>query len=472
MQPYEVISLLEGTSSKTEKEAIVTRAFHDGCYDFFRGAQLAYDKRVTFGTKTVPDHKTLPVIDTSLTFDDFMVLSDMLSKRHVTGGDATTAMEVTAEHCDEQMWEGFFKRVLMKDLRCGVTESTINKALNAIAKTDKSATEYLVPVFTCQLAHPREKYPNLMTGVKTLDLKLDGIRILAECNIDINEVTLMTRNGLIKENFPHINKLLEERLLPKLTRSVMVDGEMTAKDFTAIMSQLNRKSDVKTDDMNFAVFDCIPLEDFVAGKCPLPQRERDKATQWVVRTVNDEHIFYIEKEEVDLDTPEGQARLEEFHEHATLAGFEGTMVKDPEAPYVTKRSNAWLKIKPMVTVDLQILELELGTAGKKYENCTGRIHCAGYDGEQDKFIVVSPGEGTDGSMTDADRIDFWNRREELKGLTVEIIGHEVSQNKDGTYSIRHPRLVGFRPDKDGTDEYRASRSMIKSNLGIDLPERG
>ena len=54
MQAYEVISLLEGTSSKTEKEAIVTRAFHAGSFEFFRGAQLAYDKKVTFGTKTRP----------------------------------------------------------------------------------------------------------------------------------------------------------------------------------------------------------------------------------------------------------------------------------------------------------------------------------------------------------------------------------------------------------------------------------
>lgn len=470
MQPYEVISLLEGTSSKTGKEAIVTQAFHDGCFEFFLGAQLAYDKRVTFGTKTVPDHKTLPVIDTSLTFADFIVLSDMLRKRHVTGGDATTAMEVTAEHCDAQMWEGFYKRVLMKDLRCGITDSTINKALKAIAKTDKTAEQYLVPVHTCQLAHPCEKYASKMTGEWTLDLKLDGVRINAECDIDEKTVTLMSRNGLIKENFPHINKLLEERLLPKLTRSVMVDGEMTAKDFKAIMSQLNRKTGVDTGDMNFAIFDCIPLDDFRAGKCALPQKERDKATQWAVRTIADDHIYYIEKETVDLDTPEGIARVDEFHEQATLAGFEGTMIKDPNAPYVTKRSPAWLKKKPWVTVDLQVLECKLGDAGKKYENTLGRIDCAGLDAEQGKFIRVDVGEGTKGSMPDRVRDLLWSIRHLLVGLTVEILAHEISKDKDGNYSLRHARLVTFRSDKDGTKEHRRSIALIKANLGIDVPE--
>lgn len=469
MQAYEVIARLEGTSSKIEKEAIVTEAFEAGCYDFFRGAQLAYDKKVTFGTKTVPDHKTLPVIDTSLTWDDFTILTDMLRKRHVTGGDATTAMEVTAEHCDEQMWEGFYKRVLMKDLRCGVTESTINKALTALVKAgNKEAEKFLVPVFSCQLAHPRDKFEKLMKGKKLIDLKLDGARILAVCDKENGTVTLHTRNGLVKENFPHIEKLLVDRLIPKLTRSVVLDGEMVAKTFKALMEQLNRKSNVDTSDINYAIFDCIPLDAFLAGKCNITQVERDKAAQWAVRTVNDDHVYHIEKEMIDLDTPEGVARLEEFHRNATLAGFEGTMVKDPEAPYVTKRSNAWLKIKPMVTVDLQILELELGTPGKKYENCTGRIHCAGYDAASGKFIRVSPGEGTDGSMTDQDRIDFWNRREELRGLTVEIIGHEISQDENGVYSIRHPRLVCFRPDKDGTEDYDKSVEMIKTELGIDL----
>lgn len=469
MEAYEVISQLEAHSGKLEKEAIVTQAFYDGSFDFFRGAQLAYDAKVTFGTKTVPDHKTLPVTDTSLTFDDFMVLADMLSTRYVTGGDATTAMAVTAEHCDEQMWEGFYKRVLMKDFRCGVTQSTINKALKAIAKTNATASDFLIPVHTCQLAYDCEKKPKFMVGTRTLDLKLDGARINAECDIDIGEVTLKSRNGLIKENFPHIVKLLEERLLPKLTRSVMIDGEMTAKDFKTLMSQMHRKSGAVTGDMKFAIFDCVPLDAFREGKCDLPQEERDKATNWAARTINDPLVYMIEKEYVNLDTQEGLDRVEEFHEQAMLAGHEGTMIKDPKAPYITKRSPAWLKKKPWVTVDLQIIEVLAGDADKKYANTLGRIRCAGYDHEQKQFIEVNVGEGTQGSMTDVVRDLLWAMRDSLSGLTVELLAHEVTKDKDDNYSLRHVRLVNFRSDKDGTDEYAESIAMVKDKLGIDLP---
>lgn len=470
MKAYEVIALLEGTSSKTEKEAIVAQAYEAGCTEFFLGAQLAYDKQVTFGTKTVSKFADIPATpDSSLQWDDFNVLTDMLKTRQVTGGDAHTAIEVTAEHCSEQMWDGWYRRILLKDLRCGATESTINKALKAIAKAgDKDAEKYLVPVFTCQLAHPREKYEKLMKGKKLIDLKLDGARLLALCYKDEDKVILCSRNGLVNENFPQITELLRKNLLPKLTRNVVVDGEMVLKGFNDLMSQFNRKTNVNTKDAHYAIFDVIWMDDFVAGNSPVTQTNRDKSAQWVCRTVGDARIYHIKKELIDLDTPEGVARLEEFHEDATLAGFEGTMVKDPEAPYVTKRSTAWIKIKPHVTVDLQIIECKLGDADKKFANTLGRIHCAGYDHASKKFIQIDVGEGTKGSLTDQKRDELWATRDKLVGLTVEILGHEISKDKDGQYSIRHARLVAFRPDKDGTEEYDESVEMIKTELGIDL----
>ena len=345
MQPYEVISLLEGTSSKTEKEAIVASAYKAGCLEFFLGAQLAYSKMVTFGTKDVPFFKDITTTTDTLRWNDFNILADMLRTRQVTGGDATTAMIVTAEHCNEQMWDGWYRRILLKDFRCGITEGTVNKALKSIVKAgDKDAEKYMVPVFTCQLAHPRDKYEKLMTGDKFVDIKLDGARILALCDKDKGTVTLCTRNGLIKENFTEIEELLRTQLLPKLTRSAVLDGEMVSKTFKALMSQLNRQTDVDTSDAKFAVFDFVWMDDFEKGVSKVTQTERDKAVAWACRTINDDRIYHIEKRIINLDTPEGLAELDEFHARVTAAGFEGTMVKDPDAHHVTKRSPAWLKI--------------------------------------------------------------------------------------------------------------------------------
>ena len=50
------------------------------------------------------------------------------------------------------------RRVLIKDLRCGVSEKTINKV---VGKSD-----WRIPVFTCQLAQDSEGHPGKMRGRK------------------------------------------------------------------------------------------------------------------------------------------------------------------------------------------------------------------------------------------------------------------------------------------------------------------
>lgn len=475
MHAYEVISLLEGTSSKTGKEVIVLQAYEAGCFEFFLGAQLAYSKFVTFGVgeQHIPYFKdiTRDASARALLWIDFKCVADMLRSRTVTGGDATTAITVAAEHCTEELWDGWYRRVLVKDFKAGLTEGTINKVLKALVKAgDTNAEQFMVEVFTCQLAQPREKFEKKMVGNKLIDLKLDGARVLAVCDKDTNTVTLCSRNGLVKTNFPEIERLILDKLMPNLTRSVVLDGEMVSRDYKSLMQQFNRRTNVNTTGIKFAVFDFIWLDDFRAGKSAVIQSERDKAVGWACRTIGDDRLYHIKKTLINLDTPEGMAELEEFNAKATAAGFEGTMVKDPNAPYVTKRSAAWIKIKPMVTVDVQIVDCELGEQDGKYKDCLGRIHCAGLDEESGKFIQVSPGAGTHGSMTDPDRITLWERhlKGELKGLTIEVIGHEITQDKDGNYSVRHPRMVCFRPDKDGTAEYDKSIALIESKMDITL----
>ena len=445
MQAFEVVAELEATSSKTEKEAIVVRAYEAGCTEFFEGARLAYDVLVTFGIKQVPAWEDCD--DPDATWSGFETVAGALRNRSLSGSAAKTTLEAFAASCTEEQWDGWYRRVLMKDLKAGITESTINKALKKAAKKDKTALRLLVPTFTCQLAFDREKYPKLMSGDKLVDIKMDGVRILAVCDVHNNKVTLHTRNGRVKENFPHIQELLKTKLIPHLPYSIVIDGEMTARSFMELMKQLNRQTDVDTKDFKFAIFDAIPLEDFQKGRCDDPQYKRDDACAAIAEAIDDEHVFHIVKTKMNLDTPEGMEELENFHIKVMAAGYEGTMVKDPNAPYESKRSNAWLKMKPFVNVDLKVVDMLLGDAGKKYENCLGRFVCEGVDEASGLFIKVNPGEGRDGSLTDADRVDFWARRNEIIGKTVEVFGHEISKDKHGNYSIRHPRFVCFRDDK-------------------------
>jgi hypothetical protein len=72
---------------------------------------------------------------------------------------------------DSDEWNNLARRVMIKDLRCGISEKTLNKVLGK--------TEYKIPVFTCQLAQDSTDQPKKLKGIKRLEVKLDGVRVLA-----------------------------------------------------------------------------------------------------------------------------------------------------------------------------------------------------------------------------------------------------------------------------------------------------
>jgi DNA ligase-1 len=57
-----------------------------------------------------------------------------------------------------------------------------------------------------------------------------------------------------------------------------------------------------------------------------------------------------------------------------------------------------------------------------------------------KLITVNVGSG----FSDDNRIEFWNSRNSVIGNIVEVRADAVTQNQDGTYSLRFPRFKGFR----------------------------
>jgi len=122
-------------------------------------------------------------------------------------------------------------------------------------------------------------------------------------------------------------------------------------------------------------------------------------------------------------------------------GYEGIMIKDPDAKYECKRSTSWLKQKPFIEVSLEVKHVEEGT-GRNISKL-GAFVCEGVD--DGKQIAVNVGSG----FTDSDRDDFWNSRDSIIGQIVEVRADAVTQNQDGTYSLRFPRFLRFRGFKAG-----------------------
>ena len=115
------------------------------------------------------------------------------------------------------------------------------------------------------------------------------------------------------------------------------------------------------------------------------------------------------------------------------------MLKYPDAPYECKRGQNWLKFKPKITVDLEIVGFEAGDAGKKNEHRLGRLLCSGID--DGKQIDVAVG----GGFSEEQRQEIWNNQDQLLGQIVEVEGDAITKSNDSdTYAIRFPQFIRFR----------------------------
>ena len=119
-------------------------------------------------------------------------------------------------------------------------------------------------------------------------------------------------------------------------------------------------------------------------------------------------------------------------------GYEGVMIKDRFGVYECKRSTQWLKWKPVITVDLTVIGVEEGTG--RNVGKLGAFICEGDD--QGKKIHVNVGSG----LTDKNREEFWENRDNLIGQVVEIKADAITQTQDTNdiYSLRFPRFERFR----------------------------
>jgi len=424
-QPQNIIAKLEADNSRLAKEALLLEAMDEGLPEFFEGLTMALDPLVTFGVKQVPERSDV-LTGQGLAWPVFKELAEKLQNRELTGHAARDAIELAMSVATTEQWNGWYRRILIKDLRCGVSEKTVNKVAPGT-----------VPVFTCALAHDSAKHEKKMVGQKQIEIKLDGVRVITV--IQGNKVEMFSRNGKQFHNFGHIIAEIEQVIAKKpVPYDLVLDGEVMSANFQDLMKQVHRKENVEANDAVLHLFDIVPLENFQQGVWDKPQHVRSQyVSVWVEQNKDVlEHVQALDWEDVDLDTPEGQTRFTELNKAAVDGGYEGVMIKDPDAPYECKRTHAWLKAKPFIEVTLEVKEIEEGTG--RNEGRLGAFVCEGVD--DDRQITVNVGSG----FTDANRDDFWNSRNSIIGNLVEVRADAITQNQDGTYSLRFPRFKTFR----------------------------
>ena len=260
--------------------------------------------------------------------------------------------------------------------------------------------------FKCMLAKPLDErklsFPCLVSP------KLDGIRA------QYYKGEFYTRNKKVIKGLSHLKAILAD-----LQEEYHLDGELLIPGLPFQKSSGRIRSFAETPDAVFHVFDLPYME--------RPQEARLSSLSRVLSSITSSHVKLVTHIRVNQVLDISMAYTE-YRE----AGYEGAMVKQLHGMYSGKRSDAWMKMKEIETYDVQCIGFFEGQ-GRLTGSLGGLI--VELDGVQ-----VRVG----GGFSDFERDEIWRNQETYLDCVCEIVGQELTPGG----SLRHPRFITWRPDKE------------------------
>ena len=372
---------------------------------------------------------------------------NQLTSREYTGNAAIDHLQKILSLVTEENAE-VIKRVVTKDLKCGVSIATVNKIFGK--DFIKTYPCMLASAFN-QKAFEAIKYPALV------QTKMDGMR----ANIIIDSegvVDVRSRNGKQIALSGHFDEFVKNVFYKSPTlanldtfHGAVLDGELLVLDENDLYI-LDRKTGngilnkavketitpEETKRVRFVCWDMIPLEDFKEGLCKIPYFDRlDVLRERMdgVYNAQENHLISI----LQTETVGDYADCEEIFNEALEAGEEGVIVKNGDSPWEDKRSKYQVKMKAELEADLLVEGVVEGTG--KYAGQVGSLVCTTKDGN----LRVNVGSGLSDEQRKKDP-------DEYIGKIVSVKYNEKIKDKNSDYwSLFLPIFQELRLDKTVAD---------------------
>lgn len=242
----------------------------------------------------------------------------------------------------------------------------------------------------------------------------DGERLLSRTGKEFNAPAWWLE--AFRDAYERVGTLDGELIhVGQLEQDADEDGELEAT-FNDLVSIVRKKEPVDDEWENviYAVFDTVRDDD-------MPYSERYELL-WGLNNV--EGLFVIPIEGI---MEEGEVPMEEgWLLEARARGWEGVMLRNPDAPYEHKRTRNLLKVKPLADEEFVVLNVVAGTG--KHEGRMGALIVRRFVNAGEVFKV-----GT--GFTD-------EQREQLDwiGKTITVEYFELTPRG----VPRHPRFKGVR----------------------------
>jgi len=284
-----------------------------------------------------------------------------------------------------------------------------------------------------------------------VDVKLDGIRI--QVHRDGDDVRIATRSlDDITDRLPEVVAIVRALLADRL----VLDGEVIALDDDGRPRPFQETASRTAQDVGVVVtpyfFDLLHLDD--RDLLDAPGTERQAALSALVP---DTHL-------VPRLVTDDVAAAEEFTRRALADGHEGVVVKNLAAAYAAgRRGSAWVKVKPVHTLDLVVLAVEWGSGRR--QGWLSNIHLGARDPGSGGFVMLGK---TFKGMTD--EMLAW-QTERFTGLATSPVDHssyvvhvrpeqvveialdglQRSSRYPGGIALRFARVVRYRDDKSAAE---------------------
>jgi len=291
-----------------------------------------------------------------------------------------------------------------------------------------------------------------------VDAKLDGIRIQVHRRGD--EVLVATRS---LEDITHRLPEVVAAVRALSAAALVLDGEALALDasgrprpFQETAARTASAADGITAVTPY-FFDVLHLDG--RDLLDLPATERWAALEALVP----------EEHRVPRWRGTDPAAARAFAERMLADGHEGVVVKAADAPYAAgRRGAAWVKVKPVHTLDLVVLAVEWGSGRRR--GLLSNIHLGARDEEDpERFVMLGK---TFKGMTDEMLAWQTGRFQELKTreddwtvhlrpeqvVEVAFDGLQRSSRYPGGLALRFARVVRYRDDK-GPDDADSIQSV-------------
>lgn len=252
--------------------------------------------------------------------------------------------------------------------------------------------------------------------------KYDGVR----CLYDPSTKECYSRSGTLYKNFDFVKETLDV-LATYLPEGAIFDGEVSGMQFKDTTEQLFRKTDIDTSNLIYNVFDIV---------VPKYTHIERKSLLWdsIVKAVQEHGRIFTKQVQLvySFEFPLEYTKVKLLNMIKNLVhreGFEGIVLKRKRSKYEqgTKSVKNWVKGLIAHTEDLTLTSVEEGKG--KLAGCVCTFICGDYR--------IAAGKATHEQLK-----HWWEHQEDLPKVI------EVSYKSTNGKTLRHPRFVRARYDKD------------------------